>query len=128
MGCLVSLKVEPLEPMQDGLGRLIMLQPKFVRGRFGCLPLLPQLEEAVGGLPVGGSAFVRVMYPGHFPLPWLQRQTRLFKVTLLDAKRYGFAPIIDRELLVGGSSGRFQDSTTLTDTQLHAVKETAVLT
>lgn len=125
LGALVSLKIEPLEPVTDGLGRQMMLPPKWVRGRLGCLPVLPQIEEAVGGLTVGSSAIIRVMYPGHFPLAWLRSQVRLFRVTLLDAKPFGFAPVVDRELFMGRRTGRWLDTTTLTEPQVREVLETA---
>lgn len=117
VGDLVSLKLEILEPVPDAFGRMFMVGPKFVRGRLGCLPLLPQLENTAADLTVGASRITRVMYPAGYPLDFLRNQTRLFKVTLLDAKPYSFAPVIECELLQGGS-GAFLDSTNFTATQV----------
>ena len=125
LGALVSVKLELLEPVTDGLGRQMMVSPKYVRGRLGTLPVLPQIEEAVAGLAVRGSAIVRVAYPAHYPLDWLRGQTRLMRVTLLDAKVARFAPVIHSELFVG-SSGRYLDTTTLTEQQVRETLETSV--
>lgn len=124
LGTLVNVRIEPMEPVIDGLGRQIMLGPKWVRGRLGALPVLPQIEEAVAGLARGESAIVRVAYPAHYALDWLRSQTRLFRVTLLDCKVARFAPTIQRELFAG-TTGRFLDSTTLTEAQVRETLETA---
>ena len=117
LGTLVNIKIEPLEPVMDALGRQMMLSPKYVRGRLGVLPVLPQIEEEVAKLSVGESAIIRVMYPGHFALDWLRSQTRLMRVTLLDCKVARYAPVIQREMFAG-STGRYLDSTTLTEMQI----------
>lgn len=118
VGDLVSIKVEPLEPVPDSTGRMFMVSPRFVRGRLGCLPVLPQLEATAASLRCGDSRITRVMYPQHYPLDFMRNQTRLFRVTLLDAKPYSFAPVIDRELLVDAASGRVLDSTNFTAAQV----------
>ena len=124
LGTLVNAKLELLEPVSDALGRQMMLSPKYVRGRLGCLPVLPQIEEAVVTLARGDSAIIRVAYPAHFPLDWLRSQTRLMRVTLLDCKVARFAPVIQRELFMG-STGRWLDSTTLTEQQVRELLNTS---
>jgi hypothetical protein len=118
-GDLVSARIEPLEPLQDGYGRFHLLGAKYVRGKFGALPLLPELEESLGALRRGDSTIVRVHYPAHYEMPILRGATRLFKVTLLDVKAFRFAPTIDAELFMAGASRRFIDSTTLSLPQVH---------
>ena len=124
LGAMVSVRLDVLEPIQDAIGRQLMLQPKWVRGRLGALGTMPQIEETVAGLSVGESSIVRVMYPAHYPLGWLRSQTRLFQVTLLDCKVRRFAPTIDRELFTG-ATGTFMDSTTLTERQVREMLTTS---
>lgn len=124
LGMLVSAKIEPLEPVTDALGRQMMLSPKYVRGRLGALAVLPQIEEAIGQLVVGDSAMVRVMYPQHFELAWLRGQTRIMRVTLLDAKPFRIAPTIDNEVFVG-TLGTLLDATQLTKPQIGELLETS---
>ena len=124
LGNLVSVKLELLEPVADQLGRQMMIAPKLLRGRLGALPTLPQIEEAVANLEVGASAVIRIHFPGHYELGWLRGQTRIMRVTLLDCKAFWYAPVIDRELLVGSALGRFVDSTGLTGAQVAELVET----
>lgn len=127
LGMLVNAKIEPLEPVTDALGRQMMLSAKYVRGRLGALNVLPQLEEAIGQLSVGDSTMVRVMYPQHFPLEWMRGQTRIARVTLLDAKPFRIAPTIDREVFVG-TLGSVVDMTQLTPEQVGELQEGSVAT
>lgn len=116
-GHLVSLKLDPLEPVQDAFGRFHHLGSRWVRGKFGVLPVMPEIEEAVGGLNAGEAAIVKVHYPVHYELPTLRNATRIFRVTLLDCKAFRYAPIIDAELFQAGASQRYLDATTLTQRQ-----------
>lgn len=125
LGALISAKVELLEPVTDALGRQMMLSPKYVRGRLGALPVMPQIEEAIAQLGVGDSAMVRVMYPQHFALDWLRGQTRIVRVTLLDTKPFRLAPTIDREVFVG-TLGNMVDATQLTPAQVGELQDASV--
>lgn len=121
MGDLVSAKIEPIDPVPDGRGNLHKLGAKWVRGKLGSLNVLPEIEEALAGMRVGTHSLVKVHYPAHYPLPHMRNINRIMRLSLLDAKPFRIAPVIDREVFVGGSSRRWIDHTTLTDEQAYDI-------
>jgi len=110
IGNLVSVVLRNLEQPD--------VPPEFVRGRLGTLGVLPEIEEAIGGLTVGESKLVRVHFPAEYKFAPYRGQTRIFHVELLDAKPFHLPPVIDEELLLGSRSGSTIDATTLTESQL----------
>lgn len=116
IGDLVNLYLEPLEPVPIGPGQIAQMPPYHLRGRLGALPLLPELEEAATETDRGTSRIVSVNFPSDFPDAFLRGRRRLIRLTVIDAKPMGFAPVIDRELLVG-VTGAYHDRTTLTAAQ-----------
>ncbi len=120
LGDLVSLRLEALEPVPNQNG-WAHVQPQIVRGRIGQLALMPELEEAVYSLPRGEQRIVKVHCSLAHPLPFYRGRVRLFRVTLLDVKHYGFPPVVEAEVFPGAQSGAFLDSSTLTDAQRASV-------
>ena len=118
LGDLISAKVEVIDPVPDGNGNMHRLGAKWVRGRLGSLNVLPEIEEELGGMQVGAHKLLKIHYPSHFSLPQLRNQNKIVRLTLLDAKPFMIAPVIDREVFVGNRSGRWIDHTTLTDEQM----------
>src|SRR3990167_1981669 len=124
LGDLVSLKLQPLEPVPHQTG-WTMIQPQHVRGRLGTLALVPEMEEAVYGLARGKDVTVPVHFPAPAPIPYYPHKRRLLRVTLLDVKPYSFSPHVDNELFVGPRSGKWESTTNLTERQLAGIKEVA---
>lgn len=107
LGDVISARVTNLE--------MPGLSPQWVRGQLGKLRLLPELEERIMSLDVGGTATFKAHFPSHWPLENLRNQNLILRVELLDAKPFGFPPTIDKELFVGGLSKAYMDQTTLTE-------------
>lgn len=124
LGDLVSLRLEALEPLPGPQG-WIQVAPQFARGRLGQLPLMPEIEEAVLDLGRGEERILKVHCPVHHPLPFYRNRVRLFRVTLLDCKPFGFPPVVEHELFVGRRSGAVLDTATLTPAQHASVAEVA---
>jgi hypothetical protein len=121
VGTLVSAKVELLEPVIDPSGRAMLPRPQWVRGTFGALPVLPQIEEAIGSLTCGASRLINLQYPSWWKDPQLRLTGRTAKVTLYDVKPQRLPPVIDTEILFGRQSKRIIDTTTLTRDQVMAL-------
>jgi len=85
-GDLVNFTLESLEEPA--------LKDKFfpVRGRLGGLEMVPNLEALLLELPVGESAIHEVAFP--FWWPEGAGKKRLIRVNLIDAKPYGFHPVL----------------------------------
>ena len=122
-GDLVSARVDMLEPVADQFGRVFNLEPEWIRGRLGQMKILPQIEEMLGQMQPGTSRVVRLHYPASYTLPQLSLQKRLARLTLYDAKPFKLPPVIDREFMVGGASGRLLDTTTMTQEQLEEIAD-----
>ena len=120
-GDLISAKIEVIEPVADETGRPFLLGPKWVRGKLGSLAVLPEIEEALGSMEIGGQKLIKLHYPSHFELPQLQLQTRIVRLSLLDCKPFRLPPVIDREMFVGSKTGKVIDHTTLTGDQLNDI-------
>jgi hypothetical protein len=123
LGDLVSLKLEALEPVPSQRG-WTNIAPEFARGRLGQLPLMPEIEEAVYELPRGGQRILKVHCPVHHPFGFYRNRVRLFRVTLIDAKKFVFPPVVEHELFVGKLSGAVVDSATLSPIQQASIVET----
>lgn len=123
LGDLVSLKLEALEPMPQADGRFVQVPPQFVRGRLGQIALAPELEEAVYGLTRGQVTIVPTHFPLHAKVGYFRGRRRLIRVTLIDAKPFCYAPVLEDELWVGPKSGRYLDKQQLTPPQEAALVE-----
>ena len=126
-GDLVSARLDCLEPVPQPQNPNVLQQlgPQFWRGRIGTGQLLPELEEALVAMKRAERRIVTLHYPAHYEYPTLRGQQRMVAATLLDAKPFRVPPTIDRELLVGQHTGAWIDATTLTESQLVDVAETA---
>lgn len=122
LGDLVSLKIQALEPLPTQRG-LQQLAPYPVRGRLGTIQMLPELEEAVYGMTRGQSVTVRTHCPVSHPLPYFRGRARLYRLTLVDCKPYGFPPVLEKELHVGPRSGAWIDRATVTLKQQAGIAE-----
>ena len=122
-GDLVSLTLEALEGVPQPTGPQAIIGPQFIRGRLGALPLLPELDDAILSMPRGTDRIVSVHYPIHHPVVQLRGSKRLIRVTLVDCKPYGFAPVIEEELYFG-RGGAWHDATQLTDRQHESILAT----
>ena len=120
LGALVSLRLEALEPVPVGPGQAMHLPPQYVRGVFGQVPMLPEVQEQVAHMNRGDSVILGVHFPSHHPSTWLRGQRRLVRVTLLDTKPFGFPPVLEQEMLQGTSS--HADQTTFTPEQHRAME------
>lgn len=127
-GDLVSYKLELNEPIPHPHNpqQLQYLGPQYARARLGTGAALPEIEEALSEMVPGDRRVLHLHYPAHYDYPSLRNQTRIVTLTLLDAKPFGFAPIVEEELFVGKNSGALLDATTLSEHQVERVLETAV--
>lgn len=78
-GNFLSVKIEPCEEPNLALHR------EHIRGRLGSLPLLPDIEDAVRGMRIGDSRFVRAYFPAETPIEEYRGKAKLLKVTLVSA-------------------------------------------
>jgi hypothetical protein len=127
-GDLVSYKLELNEPIPHPTNpqQLQYLGPQYVRARLGTGAALPEIEEALSEMQIGDRHVLHLHYPGHYDYPTLRGQSRIATLTLLDAKPFGFAPVVEEEVFVGKNSGALMDATTLSPQQVEKVLETAV--
>jgi hypothetical protein len=109
VGDLVSLELTALEPIPTQQGAM-HAPAQFVRGRLGQLPLHPELGDAILGMQRGETRIV----PVHFDLSWPfaphRGQRKLIRVHLIDHRPFGFAPVIEEEIL-STPSGGYLDTT-----------------
>jgi hypothetical protein len=126
LGDLVSLRLQPLEPVPHTPGNWTMVQPQSVRGRLGTLPLVPELEEAVFGLKRGEEVVVPVHFDIGYSIPYYRGRRRLIRAALLDCKSLQYPPIVEDELFVGPRSGRAIRTVDYSEQQLAGMKEVAV--
>lgn len=122
-GDQVSLLLEAIEPVLVGPNQMAQVPPQHVRGRIGGLAMLPELENQIVQMDRGETAIVGVHFPAHHPMPYLRTQRRLIRVTLIDVKRMGYAPVVEDELLQGILG--MADRTTLTEAQQVAMQDDA---
>lgn len=113
LGDMVSIQLEAVEPvlltLPNGQQEATMPPKQYVRGRISDLSLQPELEEAIYGMKRGQAKLVEVHFPTHYPFPPYRNSRRLIRLTLVDRKPYGFAPVLEDELWVGPKSGKFVD-------------------
>jgi hypothetical protein len=125
IGDLVNLTLQAVEPIPWGGGGWTAIPPQRIRGRLGALALMPELEEAIYDLSVGESRIVPVHFPVHYEVPAYRGQRRLIRVTLHDAKPFGFAPVLEDEMLMGARSCAAIRTVDFNTRQLEGMREVA---
>jgi hypothetical protein len=120
-GDWVNAILEPLEPVFTPPGSAHLIPPLWYRGLLGS-PMLPELEDALLTMTVGETRTIGLHYPAHYPLAQFRGQRRLLKVTLVDAKPWGYAPVVEQELMVGRTTKVMADRTTLSVAQQQAME------
>jgi FKBP-type peptidyl-prolyl cis-trans isomerase (trigger factor) len=118
LGDLVNVTIEHLEPVPDTSGRMHTISKRYLRGKLGSLSTLPQIERRIGSMKRGESALLRVHFPAHYELETIRNQTRVMRISLLDCKRFRFAPVIEGELFYDPKTLRYIDSTGMTESQV----------
>jgi hypothetical protein len=98
-----------------------MIPPLWWRGFLGS-PMLPELEDAFLTMQRGETRTIGVHYPSHYPVAVYRGQRRLLRVTLIDCKPWGYAPVLEQELMVGRTTPVMADRTALTDAQQQAME------
>jgi hypothetical protein len=116
---LVSLTLEAVEPLPVN-GQYHLLPPIHLRGRLAELRLLPELEQKIRDMKRGEVSIIPVHFPQHYEQVELRGQRRLVKVNLVDCKPYGFAPVVEDEIMQG-SPGVWLDPTQYTERQMNAL-------
>ena len=111
VGDLVSLDLHALEPVQTPNG-LMHPPTRQVRGRLGQLGLHPEIEDALLQMQRGQVVIVPVHFGLDYPFGPYRGQRRLIRVTLIDHKPNGYAPVIEEELITN-TAGRAIDMTTM---------------
>lgn len=120
---LVSVTLQALEGLQTPQGAYRFPEQR-VRGRLGALKLHPEIEGAILEMKRGESRVVPVHFPLSWPLAPYRGQRRLIRITLHDTKPYGVPPVVDQEILQGGTG--WLDSITCTPELIEQIKEVAV--
>lgn len=100
-GGLVSLVSQPLEPIPQPNGSLANVGPVALRGRLGQLDLLQDIEDAVLLMKRGETRIVKARCGLDHPIGPYRGQRRLFRVTLVDCKPWGFPPLLEDDLRGG---------------------------
>jgi hypothetical protein len=121
LGDLVSLRLHALELVLTGTGWMHPPQ-QLVRGRLGKVSLHPELEDAILDMTRGEVRVVPVHFGLDYPFPPYRGQRRLIQVSLIDHKPFGYAPVIERELIVN-RTGAGLDTTTCTPELLDQMRE-----
>jgi hypothetical protein len=121
IGNNVSLRLHALEPVLTGTGWMHPPQ-QLIRGRLGKISLHPELEDAILDMTRGEVRVVPVHFGLDYPFPPYRGQRRLIQVTLIDHKPFGYAPVIERELIVN-RTGAGLDTTTCTPELLDQMRE-----
>lgn len=116
LGDLVSLKLEALEPVPNNTGWQ-HVAPLHTRGRLGQIPLMPEIEDALYEIPRGEQRILKVHCPISHPMGFYRGRIRLFRVSLLDVKPFGFPPVVEAELFASQRSGAFVHQSDLTPVQ-----------
>ena len=117
LGDLVSLTIQPIEPVPWQGGGFTSIPAQHVRGRLGALALQPELEQAVLALARGEHRIVPVHFPIHYEIPFYRGKRRLIRVTLNDCKPHGWAPTLADDMLRG------MHSADVTAQQLNGMRE-----
>lgn len=120
-GDLVSLSLQAMEPVATPNGWM-HAPTQLVRGRLGRLALHPELEDAILGMRRGEISIVPVHFGLDYPFPPYRGQRRLLRVTLIDHKPMGYAPVIEEELIVN-RVGSGIDTTTLPPDLIDQMRE-----
>lgn len=125
LGDLVSLTIQPIEPIPWAGGGYTAVPPQHVRGRLGQIPLMPELEEAIYNTDRGDNVTVPVHFPVHYEVPFYRGKRRLIRVAVNDVKPFGFAPVLEEEMLMGGLSKAAVRTVDFTTRQLDGMREVA---
>ena len=112
---MVSVQIEAVEPILQGT-EAFYPEKKYRRGRIPELNLPPELEEAIYGMRRGQAKTLPVHFPSHYAFPPYRNSRRLIRLTMVDCKPYGFAPVLEDELWLGPKSGKFVDVPSLDPT------------
>lgn len=125
LGDWINVVIQAMEGVSQPNGTVALVPPQMIRGRLGGLAMATELEEAIYEMRRGESRIVPVHFPIHYVVPQFRGQRRLLRVTLVDTKPWGYAPVVEEELYVGPRSGRVLDAVTLTPEQHQGIKEVA---
>lgn len=125
VGDWVNFNVEALEGLVNLPGGGHRHLEKIVRGRLGGMRLLPELEAALLTIQRGEQQTVACHIGIDYPIAAYRGQRRLFRLTLIDCKPWGYAPVVRDELFTVDGSGTALDQTTLTKQQIDGVREEA---
>ena len=124
-GDLVSVTLQPIEPLPYSGGGYTAVPPQHFRGRLGQLQCVPEIDEAIYGLTRGDHAVIPVHFPAHYEVPFYRGRRRLIRVTLHDAKPMQHAPVLEEEMLVGTKGAKFLRTVDYTTRQLDGMREVA---
>lgn len=88
-GDLVSFTIQPLEePNMAGY-------VEHVRGRLGCIRVLPEIENALLNMSAGQDRIIKVRFPMYYPMQEYRGNTKLFRIKLLGIRDNHYAPVLD---------------------------------
>ena len=121
LGDLVSLELNAMEPVPTQQG-WVNAPIQYVRGRIGRLTIHPEIEDAVTSMQRSDVRIIPVHFGLDYPFAPYRGQRRLIRVTLIDHKPMGFAPVIDQEI-VANTAGSWIDTTTMTPEGLDLMRE-----
>ena len=98
IGDWVSILLQPMEPVPQPNGQAATIPAYPARGRLGGMPLLPDLEAAIPTMQRGEERIVKAACGLDNPIPQYRNQKRLFRITLLDCKPFGYPPVLEEDL------------------------------
>ena len=87
-----------MEPVPQPKGQAATIPADPARGRLGGMPLLPDLEAAIPTMQRGEERIVKAACGLDNPIPQYRNQKRLFRITLLDCKPFGYPPVLEEDL------------------------------
>jgi GT2 family glycosyltransferase len=90
---LVSFTVQPLE--EPNMGGYV----EHVRGRLGCLKVLPEIENALQEMRVGDDRIIKVRFPMFYDIPEYRGVVKLLRIKLLGAKPFSYAPTLSETVI-----------------------------
>jgi len=106
-GDLVSFVLSPLE--EPALVGILLPQARCFRGRLGALDVLPEIEVALTEMAPAESKIITINFPYWFPQTNLGTgevldyagKEKLYEITMIDIKPYGYAPVLAQHLFRG---------------------------
>jgi len=72
---------------------------KLIRGRLGGLKIAPEIESALMEISPGQEIIIEIKFPFYHDHPEYQNKTKLYKLKLHGIKPFGYAPILNENLL-----------------------------